>query len=390
MNTLVAELTVNGAPVQAIAEPRTQLCEILRETLNLTGTHVGCEQGVCGACTVLVDGKPQRSCVSYAGDCSGSSVITIEGFDEDPLMAELRDAFSRHHALQCGYCTPGMLVTARDIVLRLGEVSPGTIREELSGNLCRCTGYVGLVEAIEEVSKGRKPQRGSLVPAVQVAATGRTSPPVSPSAHASSTADPVRSAAIDKSAGPDLRKGWSRIEQHLEIGVPPAQVWEKLKDIRDVSRCLPGAEITRIDGSALSGRMNVALGPMKVAFSGDGTVVFDEEARSGRMTGRGRDSGSGSSAEGEVEWRVEPMEKNDNTASRILVVLSWRLSGRLAQFNRGGLVQDVIQRLASMFAANLEASIKGASAPTDEIKSLGVLDLLWGVLVSRWRRWRAK
>ncbi|ODM79631.1 xanthine dehydrogenase family Fe-S subunit [Bradyrhizobium elkanii] len=386
MNTLVAELTVNGAPVKAIAEPRTQLCEILRETLNLTGTHVGCEQGVCGACTVLVDGKPQRSCVSYAGDCSGSSVITIEGFDEDPLMAELRDAFSRHHALQCGYCTPGMLVTARDIVLRLGEVAPGTIREELSGNLCRCTGYVGLVEAIEEVSKGRNPQQAVLIPAVKVAAARQTAPPVPSPA----PARPVRSVPQGNVTQSDLRKGWSRIEQHLEIAVPPDQVWQKLKDIRDVSKCLPGAEITEVDGSALSGRMNVALGPMKVAFSGDGAVAFDEAARSGRMTGRGRDTGSGSSAEGEVEWRVEPAEKNADAASRILVVLSWRLSGRLAQFNRGGLVEDVIQRLASIFAANLEASIKDTPAPAGEIKSLGVLDLLWGVLVSRWRRWRGK
>lgn len=389
MNTLVAELTVNGAPVKAIAEPRTQLCEILRETLNLTGTHVGCEQGVCGACTVLVDGKPQRSCVSYAGDCSGSSVITIEGFDEDPLMAALRDAFSRHHALQCGYCTPGMLVTARDIVLRLGEVLPGTIREELSGNLCRCTGYVGLVEAIEEVSKGRTPQPATTILAVKVAADARVARPVSLPVHASPAGLPQRSAAQGDIVQPEQRKGWSRIEQHLEIGVPPDQVWQKLKDIRDVSKCLPGAEITEVDGSAISGRMNVALGPMKVAFSGDGSVLFDETARSGRMTGRGRDSGSGSSAEGEVEWRVAPAENNGDAASRILVVLSWRLSGRLAQFNRGGLVQDVIQRLAAMFAANLETSIKGGPV-TAEIKSLGVFDLLCAVISARWRRWRGK
>ena len=158
MPMLDISLTVNGHPVKATVEARTQLSELLREELNLTGTHVGCEQGVCGACTVFVDGKPQRSCISYAGDCDGSSVTTIEGFDDDALMDQLRDAFSRHHGLQCGFCTPGMLITARDIILRFGETGVARIREELSGNLCRCTGYVGIVEAIEEVSKGKAAQ----------------------------------------------------------------------------------------------------------------------------------------------------------------------------------------------------------------------------------------
>ncbi len=131
-------LTVNGRAVQALVEPRTHLADFLREHLHLTGTHLGCEQGVCGACTVVLDGKPQRSCIAYALDCDGSTVTTIEGFDDDALMENLRTAFSAHHGLQCGFCTPGMLVTARDIVARLGDVPEARIREELSGNLCRC------------------------------------------------------------------------------------------------------------------------------------------------------------------------------------------------------------------------------------------------------------
>src|ERR687896_124285 len=144
-------LEVNGKPARVQVEPRTQLAELLRDHLLLTGTHLGCEHGVCGACTVEIDGAPARSCIAYAVACDGAEVRTIEGFDDDALMAELREAFSAEHALQCGYCTPGMLVSARDIVLRLPDADEARIRKELSGNLCRCTGYVGIVRAIQRV-----------------------------------------------------------------------------------------------------------------------------------------------------------------------------------------------------------------------------------------------
>jgi len=144
-------LTVNGKPVAATVEPRVSLADFLRDRLLLTGTHLGCEHGVCGACTVLIDGRPARSCITFAVACDGSAVQTIEGLEGDALMAALRSAFSRDHALQCGYCTPGMLITARDIIQRLPEADDQRIRVELSGNLCRCTGYLGIVNAIRRV-----------------------------------------------------------------------------------------------------------------------------------------------------------------------------------------------------------------------------------------------
>ena len=144
-------LTVNGTPTSAEVEPRVHLGDFLRSQAGLTGTHLGCEHGVCGACTVLLDGKPVRSCITFAVACEGRSVTTVEGYDHDPVMARLRASFSAHHALQCGYCTPGMLATARDIVLRLPGADEATVRLELSGNLCRCTGYVGIVGAIMAV-----------------------------------------------------------------------------------------------------------------------------------------------------------------------------------------------------------------------------------------------
>jgi carbon-monoxide dehydrogenase small subunit len=153
-------MNVNGQSVTREVAPRRNLVDFLRDELNLTGTNVGCEHGVCGACTLEIDGAPARSCIAFAVACDGASVRTIEGFDDDPVMIELRAAFNREHALQCGYCTPGMLVTARDIVTRLPEADEARIREELSGNLCRCTGYVGIVRAIVSVMAARKSASG--------------------------------------------------------------------------------------------------------------------------------------------------------------------------------------------------------------------------------------
>jgi len=147
-------LTVNGKRVQADVEPRMHLADFLREQQLLTGTNLGCEHGVCGACTLEIDGAPARSCITYAVACDGASVCTIEGFDDDPVMARLREAFTAEHALQCGYCTPGMLVTARDIVMLLPDADEARIRKELAGNLCRCTGYMGVVSAIKRVLAG--------------------------------------------------------------------------------------------------------------------------------------------------------------------------------------------------------------------------------------------
>jgi aerobic carbon-monoxide dehydrogenase small subunit len=151
-------LKINGEQVEALVEPRTHLADFLREQRRLTGTHVGCEHGVCGACTVLLDGKTIRSCITYAVACEGREVRTIEGFQDDPLMARLREAFSREHGLQCGFCTPGMLIAARDICQRLPQADEERIRVELSGNLCRCTGYVGIVKAVRSVAMEEPPR----------------------------------------------------------------------------------------------------------------------------------------------------------------------------------------------------------------------------------------
>ncbi len=156
MSKIDITLTVNGETTEVRTEPREHLADLLRGTLMLTGTHIGCEHGVCGACTVEIDGVPARSCITHAGACDGASVRTIEGFDDDEIMAALRGAFAREHALQCGYCTPGMLVAARDVVRRLPDADEARVREEMAGNLCRCTGYRGIVRAVLSVLAERK------------------------------------------------------------------------------------------------------------------------------------------------------------------------------------------------------------------------------------------
>ena len=141
-------LRVNDKPVSDDVPARLSLADFLRERRNLTGTHLGCEHGVCGACTVLIDGEPARACLTFAVACDEREVRTIEGFADDPVMAALRDAFHQHHGLQCGFCTPAMLITARDIIRRNRAGSREQIRRELAGNICRCTGYTNIVTAI--------------------------------------------------------------------------------------------------------------------------------------------------------------------------------------------------------------------------------------------------
>ena len=143
-------LNVNGKIHQVEVEPRLTLVDCLRHTLGLTGTHVGCEHGVCGACTVIVDGKPTRSCLMLAVQADGAQIETVESLADGETLAPLQMSFRRHHALQCGFCTPGMLMTAHALLSAEPEADAVRIREALSGNLCRCTGYTGIVDAVME------------------------------------------------------------------------------------------------------------------------------------------------------------------------------------------------------------------------------------------------
>jgi aerobic carbon-monoxide dehydrogenase small subunit len=154
-HTLDISLTVNGERVQERVDARKTLVDFLREDLSLTGSHVGCEHGVCGACTVRVDGEIVRGCLMLAAQCDDSVVETIEGMSDSGEVGDLQTAFEQRNALQCGYCTPGMLAAAQDLLKRGGVPSRDEIREHLSGNYCRCTGYHSIVDAVQAVAQQR-------------------------------------------------------------------------------------------------------------------------------------------------------------------------------------------------------------------------------------------
>ena len=142
---------INGKPVEIDVEPRLSLADCLRDVLGLTGTHLGCEHGVCGACTVIVDGEAVRSCLALAVQSDGRKIVTVEGLSDDERLSPLQAAFRRNHALQCGFCTPGMVTTAHALLSEEPDADADRVREVLSGNICRCTGYVPIVEAVLEV-----------------------------------------------------------------------------------------------------------------------------------------------------------------------------------------------------------------------------------------------
>ena len=148
-------IMVNGEPVNESVEARQTLVDFLRDELGLTGSHVGCEHGVCGACTVRLNGVIVRGCLTLAAQCDGAKVETIEGVSDSGEIADLQAAFERRNALQCGFCTPGMLLTAQELLARGGVPSRETIRQHLSGNYCRCTGYQAIVDAVEAVAQQR-------------------------------------------------------------------------------------------------------------------------------------------------------------------------------------------------------------------------------------------
>jgi aerobic carbon-monoxide dehydrogenase small subunit len=152
---ITISLKVNGETVSRQVEPRTHLADFLRENLELTGTHIGCEHGVCGACTVRMDGDIVRGCLVLAVQADGADIWTVEGLSDSGELAGLQSAFRERNALQCGYCTPGMLLTAQELLNREPLPSRETIREHISGNYCRCTGYQAIVDAVETAAKQR-------------------------------------------------------------------------------------------------------------------------------------------------------------------------------------------------------------------------------------------
>jgi carbon-monoxide dehydrogenase small subunit len=380
------ELTVNGVAVVEAVEPRLNLADLLRERLGLTGTHVRCEQGACGACTLLIDGEPARSCITYAVLCEGAQITTIEGLEDDPIMVALRRAFTAEHGLQCGFCTPGMLITARDIVSRLPEADERRIRLELSGNLCRCTGYVGIVRAIrrvlQEVRSGALAAAASERRKLGPVGSGRADP-------AGGNASLARVAPIGKDEGPvfdeaDLglagKKPNIEIRQSFVIARPQAEVWSFLDDIARVVPCMPGATLSAVRGDRLRGQLAIKLGPIAATFDGEARVVRDAATQRGMILGAGRDRLGASRASGELEYQLRP--EQGAAATRLDITVRALLLGPLAQFGRSGIVSDLAARITDMFARNLERRMAGVPDAMEE-RAISASSLLGAVIAER-------
>jgi carbon-monoxide dehydrogenase small subunit len=371
-------INVNGKAVSADIQPRTHLADFLREKLNLTGTHIGCEHGVCGACTLLVDGVPTRSCITFAVACQQAEVTTIEGLDDDDIARELRAAFTKEHGLQCGYCTPGMIVSARDVVLRMDDPSERDIRVAMSGNLCRCTGYVGIVRAIQQVVRDRRGRGVAAIPngnrtrlgpsgsgnAAAVSAAAAPTPVARPARQASAVQAPAAAGATLKDPN---WKPQTTFEQSFTVEHPVDEVWEFFSNIGAVAACLPGTSLAGepVDGH-VDGQIKIKVGPISAEFQGVADVSRDDATRTGTIVGAGKDKRSNSSTRGLISYAVKPGAGPGQT--KVDLNIGFTLTGALAQFSRSGLVQDVASRIIAVFVQNLEARLAhkgdgGAGAP---------------------------
>jgi carbon-monoxide dehydrogenase small subunit len=372
---------------------------------------------------VQVEGEIARSCITYAVACEGASVRTIEGFDDDALMARLRRAFTEAHALQCGYCTPGMLIAARDLVRRKGGLSRRQIRHEMSGNLCRCTGYMGIVDAVARVMdedgagppapakagadtvapSAMQPSRW-LGPAPGPAASQAVERGVSPGLRRGAGSDPVRGAEVPRPQPTSARaptgvttgdieeaEGITRLSQSFVLEHPLDAVWALMSDPEAVALCMPGA---RLDGppqdGTISGRIEVKLGPVVARFAGTGTVTQIPSEHRQIVEGHGADRRAGSRVSGSVDYRLSACAGTSGAAAtRVDVAIGYALSGLLAQLGRSSLARDLAQRIGETFAQNLDARL-GASAdhpaiPAANPQPLGVASLVLAALRERLR-----
>jgi aerobic carbon-monoxide dehydrogenase small subunit len=382
--------SVNGHAVSAEVEPRLHLADFLRETLNLTGTHLGCEHGVCGACTLLVDGEPVRSCITFAGACGGADVTTIEGLDNDEIAVELRAAFNREHALQCGFCTPGMLVSARDLVLRLREPDERRVRLGLSGNLCRCTGYVGIAQAVKSVIAARRERGIAAIVADPDRAVGpvgaRIGSGLSTGAPTPKTLAPRVPPSAAKAAASFIPT--DRFEQTFTIGRPPAEVFAAFGRIREIADCIPGAVVDSEPApNRVEGGIRVKFGPISPVFRGSALIERDEHKLVGRILGMGADAGERSTMQGEIRYRI--VAGVAPGTARVELAIGYALKGALAQFGRPSLVRNLAGRMIGEFSRNFEGRLTGRpskSAP----KPINFPRLVLDSLAARLARWIKK
>ena len=341
-------------------------------------------------------------------------MVTVEGLGDDPVGEALRDAFSRHHALQCGFCTPGMLVTAWDVVTRLAPADDAAIRRELNGNLCRCTGYMGIVAAVREVARQRRgegsadandvveAQGSSATPAASseppgigavgadettardfAAATSEcAAPPAAPfepfevdPAHLPAVATP----ASDADRAATRTEGWTGLEREFTVEQPVDALWALFEDLPRIARCIPGVSIESAGADRFTGRAAIRFGPIGAAFEGEGRRETDAERRIGAISGRGTDARGHATLEAELRYAMSgedaPPDPKPRPRTRVDLAIRFRIQGGLAQFNRNDLVESFADVLLGDFVRNCERLLAGEEVRSG--RSASGLALLW-------------
>ncbi|RZT85727.1 carbon-monoxide dehydrogenase small subunit [Pseudonocardia sediminis] len=354
-------MTVNGTDVTVSVPARMHLADVLREHLGLTGTHLGCEHGVCGMCTVLVDGDAARACLLFAVQCEGAEVTTVEGLGTADDQHPLQQAFSAHHGLQCGFCTPGMLMSGYDLLTNGPEgtaVAPEELPEQMSGVICRCTGYRGILAAVADVAA----EHPDGLPGPRNCASrtlvgrGGARPADAGSAEGGPDAGPAVPEEVRIPAGAPS----ATVSVRSELSSDVASVWNVIDDFDLLARCLPGAELVEIlDESRYRGRATIALGPVKLRFEGLAQVVEREPAEHRlNVLAQGADAG-GSATRAVIRLRVEP---GADGGSVLVADADLHLSGRIAQFGRA-LAGDVSRRLFEQFGRSVDEAARTGQAP---------------------------
>ncbi|WP_018334323.1 xanthine dehydrogenase family Fe-S subunit [Actinomycetospora chiangmaiensis] len=352
--TTEVTFTVNGTRTTVDVPPRAHLADVLRERLGLTGTHLGCEHGVCGMCTVLLDGEAARACLLFAVQCEGAEIVTVEGLGSPDDQHPLQQAFSAHHALQCGFCTPGMLMSSYDLLANEPDTAAEDLPEAMSGVLCRCTGYRGILAAVSDVAGAYPdgvPEPRGCAPRMLV---GRSSAGRSGDAPEDAATTAPQPSEVRLPSGPPS----AVVDVTSQLASPVDRVWAVLTDFDLLARCLPGAQLVEsYDEDRHRGRATIALGPVKLSFEGLAQVVErDPDAHRLRFHGQGKDTG-GSATAADVVLAASPTADGGTELSAHADV---HLSGRVAQFGRA-LAGDVSRRLFEQFATGVDEAAETGS-----------------------------
>lgn len=382
------EMTVNGTEVSLEAPARMTLADLLRERLGLTGTHLGCEHGVCGMCTILVDGEAARSCLLFACQVDGADLVTVEGLGTPDDLHPLQESFGRHHGLQCGFCTPGFLMSSYDLLSHHSEVERAELPAELSGILCRCTGYRNIVDAVDDVATTCRDGIPAPKNCGERVLLGRRAAPTSSADGASGKASDVDADAEPAMTVPDEIKlpasePTVSIEVTSALEASRSAIAAVFGDVSLLARCLPGAEMTRDLGNDwYAGRARVALGPIGLSFGGIAHLVSHEADRI-HMLAQGDDV-AGSRAQAEIHLQALP----EGAGTTLRATAHVFLTGRIAGFGRS-LAGDVSKRMFEDFASAVDRAARGEQSAAD-VRPPSAVRMLIDAFRDRYQRARTR